>query len=329
MIKAALASYLVAWLSVSAIPIGALGVLFTSYLVRAGWTQDMYRPLSRAAFTLPVCAVLFLPVLIGLSWVYPWATDANTLPPFKAAYLTPWFFVLRTFIYFAIWTALAFAAARAYGDDAAMQRTASAGLVIWALTVSFAGIDWIESVEPHFHSSIYGLLVLSFDLFAAFGFALVVVMTQAAPRQMSNTAYAGVLLSMILLWAYLHAMQYIIVWAGNLPEEQVWYLQRATGFWGMVMWLLAIAQFVGPFFALLSERVRSSTRVLLWIAGVSLAMRFAEAALLVLPPLGLPPIALTICIPAAAAFMITAVLVSWRATESVLPRLFLSRSAVR
>ena len=165
-----LASYLAVWFAVCAIPIGASGVLFTSYLVRAGWTRDLQEPLSNAALTMPFAAVLFIPVLAGLGWIYPWAAEPAGLPAFKAFYLTPWFFVLRAILYFAIWTALAVWAARAYGNDAAMTRAASAGLIVWALTVSWSGIDWLESVEPHFHSSIYGLFAISFALLAALAF---------------------------------------------------------------------------------------------------------------------------------------------------------------
>ncbi len=158
-----LASYLAVWFAVCAIPIGASGVLFTSYLVRGGWTPDLHAPLSNAALTMPFAGLLFIPVLAGLSWIYPWAADPASLPAFKAFYLTPWFFVLRAILYFAIWSALAVWAVWTYGNDAAMTRAGSAGLIVWALTVSWSGIDWLESVEPHFHSSIYGLLSISFD----------------------------------------------------------------------------------------------------------------------------------------------------------------------
>src|SRR4051794_14356913 len=219
--KTMLSAYLAAWFAASAIPVGALGVLFMSYLVRAGWTGDLHRPLSNAALTTPFLAVLFIPVVAGLAWIYPWATDAGTLPAFKAIYLSSWFFILRAAFYFVAWSALAVWAVRAYGDEAAMVRAASAGLIVWTLTVSWAGIDWLESVEPHFHSSIYGLLAVSFNLLGAFAFGLVAVLRSKRSNRMSNASYAGVLLATLLLWAYLHAMQYIIIWAGNIPDEVI------------------------------------------------------------------------------------------------------------
>ena len=142
--KAAFASYLVAWTAVSAVPIGALAVLFTAYLVRAGWTHDLHELLSGVALTIPVIAVLFIPVLAGIGHLYPWASGSTHLTGFKAVYLVPWFFVVRSVFYFVGWTALAIWGAFAYGDDAAMKRAASVGLIVWALISSWAGIDWLE-----------------------------------------------------------------------------------------------------------------------------------------------------------------------------------------
>jgi hypothetical protein len=308
-----LASYLVAWTAVSAIAIGALAVLFTSYLVRGGWTEDLHEPLTGAGLAIPAVALLFVPVIAGMSFIYPWVSEAGAFPAFKAAYLAPWFFVLRAVCCFAIWTALAVWAARAYGNDAAMTRSASAGLIIWTMTASWAGIDWLQSVEPDFHSSIYGLLAIDFYLLAGFAFGLLTGLASPRPCRMSLSAYSGVLLSVLLLWAYMHAMQYIIIWTGNIPEEVVWYLRRLDGGWGVAFWVLIIGQFIVPFFALLSETIRSSRLALLWLAGATLALRFLEAAVLILPPLRLTYLALLFDLPAAILMTGAIFLLAWRA----------------
>jgi len=258
--KAMLAIYLAVWFAVTAVPVGALGVLLMTYLVRGGWTSDLHEPLSSAALSMPVLALLFIPVAAGVTWIYPWATDTSGLPAFKAVYLTPWFFVLRSILYLTIWTVLAAWAASAYGDERVMTRAASAGLIVWALTVSWAGIDWLESVEPDFHSSVYGLLAISFTLLTGFAFGLVALLTLKGSHRLSNASYGAVLLATLLLWAYLHAMQYIIIWTGNIPDEVIWYLRRLDGGWRYPLWGLFIGQFVLPFFALLSSQVRESTK---------------------------------------------------------------------
>ena len=317
--KVMLASYLAIWFAVTAVATGALGVMFSSYLVQGGWTQDLHAPLSRAAFMLPACGLLFIPLLIGMTTLYPWASDATALTPFKAIYLTPWFFTLRTIAYFAIWSALALWAARAFSDPNARERAASVGLIAWSLTVSFAGIDWLESTEPEFHSSIYGLLAVSFALLAGLAFGIVAVL-QRLPRRAPNTTYAGVLLSTLLLWAYLHAMQYIIIWSGNIPKEVVWYQDRAAGSWGVTLWVLFLGQFVVPFFALLSERVRRDTWALIWIAVATLILRGLEAVILVLPPLKPSALSLLLCIPAASIAIIASIALAWLAAARWLER---------
>jgi hypothetical protein len=325
--RTAFASYLVAWTVVCAIPVGALAVLFTAYLVRAGWTHDLRGLLSTAALTLPAVAILFIPVLIGMAHVYPWVSDPAHLPPFKAAYLRPWFFTSRTILYFAVWTALAVWGALAYGDDAAMKRAASVGLIVWALTSSWAGVDWLESLEPGFHSSIYGLLMISFQLLAGLGFAIAALLLLSRTRQMSNAAYAGTLLSVLLLWAYLHAMQYIIIWAGNIPDEVVWYLERLKGAWGFALWALFIFQFILPFFALLSERVRNSSNALLWLAVATVALRYLEAAIFILPPLDLVGVALWLDIPASVLATAAVWLLAWQLAGQLWQEKFSSRAA--
>ena len=297
--KAMVASYLAAWVAVSAVPIGALGVLLVTYLVRGDWTDDMHAPLSGAALALPVAGVLFLPVAAGMGLIYPWASGTAVLSTFKAAYLTPWFFLLRTVLYFAIWSVIARRAVRAYGDDAGMTRAASAGLVVWTLTVSLAGIDWIESVEADFHSSIYGLLTVAFALVAGFAFALVVMLARDIHQRMETGSYGAILLALLMLWAYLHAMQYIIVWAGNIPDEVSWYLVRLDDGWRVVLWVLFAGQFIVPFLALLSARLRGSRSALLVIAAGTLGFRVVEAIVLLLPPLGLSAPALAFDLPAA------------------------------
>lgn len=152
------AAYLVAWIAISAIPIGTLGALMISYLVRRAWTNELHSVMTALCATIPMFGVLFLPVLLDLAALYPDAVHHETLPAFKAIYLAPWFVTARTVIYFVIWTWLATRMQAASPDPDRMVRAASGGLIVYVLSVSLAGVDWLEALEPHFHSSIYGLL---------------------------------------------------------------------------------------------------------------------------------------------------------------------------
>lgn len=313
--RSTLAAYLVAWIAVGAIPLGALGILMTSYLVRRAWTEGLHSVLLSATSVLPVVALLFLPILIGMKELYPAASEVHSLPAFKAIYLAPWFFVLRTVIYFAVLWLLVAWQWSAWGESERMMRSAAAGLIVYAFVVSFAGIDWIESLNPEFHSSIYGLLYLCFTLLD--GVAFGIGMGLLSGRRIGATGgYSALLLSTVLLWAYLHAMQYIVIWAGNIPDEAVWYLKRSSDGWQFVLAFVALGQFVFPFFALLSARVRSDRTWLLALCGLTLVMRCWEASILILP--AVPHImaaTVALMLPAALAFI---AIILWWAFEMAL-----------
>jgi len=293
---ALLVSYLAAVVACSAIPIGALAVLMIGYLICGRWTEGLLAPLTAAALTMPLAGLLLVPVLIGIPWLYPWGQQAAGAPgSLKAIYLTPWFFAIRTIIYFLIWSMLATLVRRSWTDATRMIAVASAGLILYALTASLAGVDWLESLTPEFHSSIYGLLFLTFQILGGFAFALAVDLWRPHAPTFS---YGSILLSALLLWAYIHAMQYIIIWSGNIPDEVIWYLRRESGGWGVMLWSLVLLQFVLPFFAMLSGNVRNGRESLLAIAILTVALRFVEALLLALPGSGAAGLILALTIPA-------------------------------
>lgn len=279
---ATLAAYLVAWVAFGSVPIGALGILMMSYMVRWKWTTALRPVLLSAAAALPLLALLFVPVLIGMTHVYSAAGNPESLKPFKAIYLSPWFFALRTILYFVIWSLLALWLRLAGNDPERMTRAASVGLIVYALSVSLAGVDWLESLEPHFHSSIYGLLFLSFAMLSGLAFGIGGGLLSRR-RLNSRKAYSALLLSMILVWGYLHAMQYLVIWSGNIPDEVAWYLKRSSHGWQALLVVLAFGQFVFPFFALLIERIRNDGGWLVSLCVLTLIMRSLEAALLILP----------------------------------------------
>jgi hypothetical protein len=301
--RSTLSAYLVAWIAIGTVPSGALAVLMTSYLVRRAWTEGLHPVLVAATSALPIVAVLFLPMLIGMKELYSAASDARSLPTFKAVYLSPWFFVLRTVIYFVAFWLLARWQRAAWGDSGRTMRSASVGLIVYALFVSFAGIDWIESLEVHFHSSIYGLLFLCFTLLSGVAFGIGAALLSGR-RIGATKGYSALLLSTILLWAYLHAMQYIVIWAGNIPDEAVWYLKRSSDGWQFVLAFVALGQFVFPFFALLSARVRSDRSWLLALCGLTLMMRCWEASILILPTIPqMAPVTVALMLLAAVVFV--------------------------
>lgn len=301
--RSTLSAWLVAWIGIGVIPFGVLCILMTSYLVRRAWTETLHGIMISATSVLPLLAVLFVPVLIGMKELYPATAPGHALPAFKAFYLAPWFFVLRTIIYFVVLYAVALWQQATWGNSDRMLRSASVGLIVYALLVSLAGVDWVESLEPDFHSSEYGLYFLCFTLLDGTAFAI--LMGLASGRRIGATkGYSALLLSVLLLWAYVHAMQYIVIWSGDIPEEVVWYIKRSSDGWQFVMIVIAAGQFVFAFFALLNSRVRSSRSWLMALCVLTLVMRCWEASILVLPAVEhISPVTVTIMLPAALAFV--------------------------
>lgn len=289
-------SYLVAFLFWAGVGLGSLAVLMIHHMAGGGWGFPVRRVLEAAAGTAPLLFALFLPLLAGLEHLYPWANGAD-LPAAKLAYLNPPFFVSRAALYFAVWVAIAALLARlSRREDESgnpefsrrMRLWSGPGLLLYGVTASFAAVDWAMSLEPLWASSLYGLLVLGGQMLSAFAFAaaaaaflrrdLAPVLTPGRLNDLGN-----LLLAFVMIWAYLHYSQFLIIWSGNLPEEAPWYLARSRAGWGAVAGALVTFHFAIPFVLLLSRRTKRDPRRLAAVAVALLAMRFVDVHWLIVP----------------------------------------------
>ena len=279
--KDALIAWLVAWLAWGSIPIGSLAVLMLVALIPGSWRELYVHPLSIGTTLMPLVAIAMIPLLIGVAIIYPWTDPSvgGAFGGFKGAWLSTGFFVVRTIIYFIVLSLLAWGLLAAKPELRAP--VAAVGVILYALIGSLIGIDFAESTEPQFHSSIYGLLTLTNQWLAGISFAILLGLWTSdgkAPR-----AAAGVLVTAILMWAYMHAMQYIVIWAGDIPREATWYLERGRHGWRALAWLLYGLQGLLAFGALLSPSVRTSRHAMMGLAALTLVMRLVESAWFVLP----------------------------------------------
>jgi hypothetical protein len=279
-----LVAWLVCWLAWGSIPIGALAVLMLVALIPGSWRDLYVHPLTIGTALMPLVAVSMVPLLIGVDLIYPWTATGATAgyAAFKALWLSTGFFVVRTVVYLLVLSLLAWALLAA--DSKLRAPIAAAGVIVYGIIGSLIGIDFAETTEPHFHSSIYGLLALSNQWLAGISFAILVGLWSEhgkAPR-----AAAGVLITAILIWGYMHAMQYIVIWAGDIPAEARWYIERGRNGWGALAWILYGLQGLVSFGALLSPSVRNNSKAMIVLAAVALLMRLVEQAWFVLP--GLP-----------------------------------------
>jgi hypothetical protein len=303
MIEQLFRSYLIAYLFWFGIALGCLPLLMLHHLVGGTWGFVIRRILEAGTRTLPLMLLLFVPLLFGIHSLYEWARPdvvANDAPlQAKHAYLNIPFFIVRAAIYFIAWMIFAFLLNRWSAEQDAtanpvlvrrFQLISAPGIVVYSLAITFASIDWAMSLEPHWFSTIYGMLFIVGQTLAALAFVIPIAAYLAESRRVSNFMTADVfqdlgnlLLAFVMLWAYIAFSQYLIIWAGNLPEEIPWYLRRGTNGWQWVAAFLALFHFAVPFLLLLGRVNKRSKTFLATIALAVLLMRWVDIYWLVAP----------------------------------------------
>jgi hypothetical protein len=289
-------SYLVGFMFWNGLALGCMAIAFLHQLSGGAWGSVIRRILESAMRTFPVTVVLFLPLLFGIHRLYVWsnpaAVAADKTLQHKAAYLNVPFFVGRTGLYFAIWLTLSYffnkwsleqdrTGAESWGSK--MQGLAGPGLLLYGATVTFSSIDWFMSLDPHWFSTIYGILFIGGQGVSALAFAIAVIVLISARPPFSEIVTSkhlrdlGTLLfAFIMLWAYFNFSQFLLMWSGNLPNEIPWYLRRMQGGWLWVGLCLVLFHFALPFLLLLSRDIKGRPKLMIVVAIWLLVMRVVD-----------------------------------------------------
>jgi len=295
-------AYLIAYVFVLGIPLGCLAIVMIHHLVGGTWGFAIQRSLEAAIATFPIMVLLFLPLLFGLPELFPWARPEAAQDPVlaqKALYLNIPGFIIRAAVYFAVWCALGFFLGRWSTEqdlqtDAApvrrMQTLSGPGLVLYGLTVTFSAIDWLMSIEPHWYSTIFGMIfMVSHGLVAlAFvtGAAYFLGRREPLSRIIAPWVFqdlGNLMLAFIMLWAYLSFSQFLLIWVENLQHEIPWYLHRMSGGWAVIAIGLIVLQFSLPFILLLSRVVKRTPATLCVVVGMVALMHLIEIYWFVTP----------------------------------------------
>lgn len=298
-------AYLLGFMACVGLTLGSMAVLMLRHLTGGGWGMVIRRILGAAMRTLPLVAAFFIPLAFGLRYLYVWArpiepTVANKhLLEISKSYLNPTGFVLRAVIYFAIWGVLAFFLTKwsreqdhppVRDNSSRFQALGGPGLILYGFTISFAAIDWVMSIDPSWISTIYGLLFLAGQVLSAICFSVVVERILYRYRPMSELLkphhvhdHGNLMLAFVMVWAYFSFSQWLIIWAGNLPEEISWYLKRLNGGWSYVGLFLVIFHFAVPFVMLLSRSFKRDVTRLVWLAAWLLLLRWVDLLWLIEP----------------------------------------------
>ena len=284
-----LSSYLFAYLLGLGLSLGSMALLMFHRLVGGAWGVAIRRILEAGMRTLPLMAILFVPIALGTRAFYPWAAGSG---PGPKAYLNVPFFLARAAGYFAVWGAVAFFLTKWFdGEEKTgspvyhrrLQLLSGGALVAYGVTVTFASIDWVMSLEGDWVSTIYGMIFIVGQALSSIAFAIATLAILSRSKPFAETLVeqdyndlGNLLLTFVMLWAYLAFVQYLIVWSGDLPRENRWYLRRVSDGWSWIALALLLFQFAAPFFILLFRRAKRNPRVLGTIAGAILALRVLD-----------------------------------------------------
>jgi hypothetical protein len=316
-------SYLAAYLFVLGIPLGCMSILMVYYLTGGAWGFLVRRVLEAAMRTLPLMAILFIPIAMdfpvpgqplevhrgpevrigGLRYLYPWArpdvVEADEDLQHKKIYLNAPFFWARAGLFFVLWCGIAWQLSLCSrredetGDDRwsrRLVRLSGPGLVIYGVSITFASIDWVMSLQPAFRSTIFGPVFASGQLISAMAFAVIVMAWLVWRPPLSRLVSADALndigslvFTFLVVWAYVSYFQFMLVWIANLPYDAIFYLPRSRGGWQWVAAGIAGIGFAIPFFCLLMRDVKRDPRSLAQVCGLILFMQLVSTDWQVLP----------------------------------------------
>ena len=282
-----LKGYLIAYMFWTGLSLGCLGLLMVQYLSGGLWGLVIRRLLESGAKVLPMMFFLFLPILIFRTHLYEWMV----VPVEKNHwYLNTPGWIARFVVYFAIWIFLVWRLSK-WGERLdspwqvypRFQALSGVGCVLLSLTVSFAAVDWVMSLDPHWGSTIYGLIFFVGQGLSALCFSIIMltIVTRYEPyadvvKPMQFHDIGKLTLAFVMLFAYFSFSQWLIIWSGNLPEEISWYLQRIRGYWGYIILAVVLFHFALPFCLLLSRDLKRAGRRLLPVAVLLMFMRLVD-----------------------------------------------------
>jgi hypothetical protein len=298
-------SWLVSFLFFLSLALGALFFVLIQYAAQGGWGIVVRRIGETIFAMLPVMAALFLPLLFGLHELYPWtvpgAAERDALLRWKAPFLNVPFFLIRAVLYFGCWSLMALVYYRGSrsqdvtgdpGVSVRLRRFAGPCIIVLSATQTFASIDWIMSLTPHWYSTMFGVYFFagSFVGFIALLSVVAVAMRQAglletviSPEHLHDIG--KFLFAFTAFWAYIAFSQFFLMWYANLPEETIWYKPRIEGGWMPIALLLMVGHFVAPFFYLMGRTVKRKGTTLAIGGAWLLAMHFVDLYWQVMPTL--------------------------------------------
>ena len=305
--RRALLAYLISFVYWLGLCLGALTLVMANHTAGARWNVAIRRIGENLGAVLPLFALLFVPLLLGARHVWFWVAPDQPLPAEmveklaqKRAYLNLTSFTLRAAAYFLVWIALALRlrSLSVQQDESgdprlslAMRSLSAPGLLLLVLTFTFASFDWLMSLQPTWYSTIFGLYIYAGAFVSSLALQCLIVTGLRSSQQKLGAIVSvehqhnlgKLLLAFIAFWAYMAFSQYMLIWAGNLPEEVQWIVARSRGVFRPIGILILLGHFVVPFFLLLSRDLKRSTAGLAAVAAWMLVIHYIDLYWVVMP----------------------------------------------
>ena len=299
-------SWLIAGMTFTTICLGCLFVVLVHHITRAMWSTTLRRLAENITSALPFMAILMLPILfLGMHDLYHWthaeAVAKDSILQSKEGYLNSVFFVVRTLVYFALWIVIA----RFYrklsvrqdetGDVALtfkMRWWAPLSILAFAFSVSYAGFDWIMSLDPHWFSTMFGVIIFGGSMVSGFAALGLYALWLTKNKTLNNTITewnfhdcAKLMWGFVIFWTYTSFSQYFLIWYGNIAEETAWYAVRMNNGWNKMGWLLIAGHFVLPFWLLLSRHMKRNRLAFGLVAAWMIFMHYIDIYYMAMPNL--------------------------------------------
>ncbi len=300
-------NYLTAYIFWVSIALGGMFITLLHHLTNATWSTVIRRITENMAATMPVFVILFIPLVFGLHELYHWS-HAEVMDPSspsydallheKQGYLNETFFFIRTFFYLAVWTFFGYMLRKisveqdSSGKDYKLtyKKLSAPGMILFALTTTFASFDWMMSLDAHWFSTIFGVYFFSGIFLSGLTFLLIMLIYMKSQNILQDVVtiehyqdIAKFMFAFIIFWSYMAGSQYFLIWYANLPEENYWFLYRWGNTWESVSMLLIFGHFVFPFLTLITRAAKRNIKLLLFMSVWIFCMRFVDFYWIIMP----------------------------------------------
>jgi hypothetical protein len=278
--------------------IGCLVLVLIHRITGGQWAADLAPFLRAGASLLPWIWLFAFPLLV-LSPALGGPTHAARA---SWAYDGVPMVAVRAVVYAGLFFGLRWATADGMGLERQPARNprpwvGPVGLIVLFFLLTLLADDWLESLEPGWHSTAFPVVWIAGGVVFALALALLAGLWSGARPEVEGGArralgldWGNLLLASMVFWAYVSFAQFLIIWAGNLPEETSWYLRREHGLWKCLVPAVAIFGFALPFFLLLSRRLKTTASGLAWVSALLVASQLVYTAWVILPAGGRPSV---------------------------------------